>query len=54
VTDRVLCEAIASGAESVEALGVATKAGTGCGSCKADIKQLITLNKKSPVLEQAS
>jgi len=50
--DRMVCnchkvgqaavrEAIAAGADSVEALGTATKAGTGCGSCKGELAQLL-------------
>lgn len=56
VTEKTLREAIAAGAESVAALGEQTKAGTGCGSCKADLGQLITTLKKAPppVLEAAS
>jgi nitrite reductase (NADH) large subunit len=53
VTDKVLVECIENGAETVEALGAACKAGTGCGSCKADLQQLITLKKPQP-LAQAS
>jgi len=33
--------AIAAGAESVEAVGRATRAGTNCGSCRAEIRQLV-------------
>jgi nitrite reductase (NADH) large subunit len=56
VSDRRLCEAIAAGADSIAALGEATKAGTGCGSCKTELDQLIKLNKKpaAPPLEAAS
>jgi nitrite reductase (NADH) large subunit len=56
--DRIICnchkvsagalgDAIANGADSLAALGEITKAGTGCGSCKADLTQLIALRKKS-------
>jgi nitrite reductase (NADH) large subunit len=52
VLDRLVCnchkvsqsevrEAIAAGADSIDALGVATKAGTGCGSCKSELAQLL-------------
>jgi nitrite reductase (NADH) large subunit len=52
VIDRLVCnchrvsqsavrEAIAAGANSIDALGVATKAGTGCGSCKSELAQLL-------------
>ncbi len=47
VTDKVLCEAIAAGAESVDALCSATKAGTGCGSCKNDLAQLLKARVKN-------
>jgi nitrite reductase (NADH) large subunit len=53
VTDRTLGDAIANGADSVEALGAATRAGTGCGSCKTELAQLITTLRK-PALEAAS
>ena len=48
VSDRVLRDAVASGAASVEALGEATKAGTGCGSCKGELGQIIATLKKKP------
>jgi nitrite reductase (NADH) large subunit len=35
-------EAIEAGATTVEALGATIKAGTGCGSCKSELAQLIT------------
>jgi nitrite reductase (NADH) large subunit len=41
VSDQALREAIASGADSVTALGETTKAGTGCGSCKTELAQLV-------------
>jgi nitrite reductase (NADH) large subunit len=53
VTDKVLIRCIEDGADTVEALCAATKAGSGCGSCKADLSQLIQL-KKPPALEAAS
>ena len=34
--------AIAAGAEDVDAVGRATRAGTNCGSCRAEIRQLVT------------
>jgi nitrite reductase (NADH) large subunit len=56
VSDRVLIEAIENGADSVAALGEQTKAGTGCGSCKADLGQLLAARVKraSSALEEAS
>ncbi len=46
VSDQVLREAIAGGADSVDALGETTKAGTGCGSCKTELAQLIATRSK--------
>jgi nitrite reductase (NADH) large subunit len=34
-------EAIAAGAVSLEALALATRAGTGCGSCKTELAQIL-------------
>jgi assimilatory nitrate reductase catalytic subunit len=33
--------AIAAGAEDVAALGQATRAGTGCGTCKVELERLL-------------
>lgn len=41
VSASCLREAIAAGAATVEALGAATKAGTGCGSCRSELVELI-------------
>jgi nitrite reductase (NADH) large subunit len=41
VSERTLREAIAAGADSVAALGAVTKAGTGCGSCKGELSELV-------------
>ena len=41
VTEQTVCEAIAAGADSVTALGECTRAGTGCGSCKGELSQLL-------------
>ncbi len=46
VTEQSLCEAIASGCESIEGLGEATRAGTGCGSCKGELEQLLRTRAK--------
>jgi nitrite reductase (NADH) large subunit len=55
VSDRTLRAAIEGGADSVEALCAATRAGSGCGSCRSDLGQLIsTLKKPAPALEAAS
>jgi nitrite reductase (NADH) large subunit len=48
VTEQVLCDAIAAGADSTLALGDATRAGTGCGSCKGELAQLISKHAKKP------
>jgi nitrite reductase (NADH) large subunit len=42
VTEQVLCDAIAAGADSVTSLGDCTRAGTGCGSCKGELTQLLS------------
>ncbi len=54
VTESTLSTAIEAGADSVEALGEVTKAGTGCGSCKADLGQLISTLQKPLPIEAAS
>jgi len=55
VTEGVLAEAIGAGANSVADLGLVTKAGTGCGSCRTELAQLITTHKKLlPALVAAS
>jgi nitrite reductase (NADH) large subunit len=41
VTEGTLCEAVAAGADSVETLCAATRAGTGCGSCKTELAQIV-------------
>jgi nitrite reductase (NADH) large subunit len=41
VTEGALCEAVAQGADSIEALCAATRAGTGCGSCKSELGQIL-------------
>jgi nitrite reductase (NADH) large subunit len=41
VTEAGIKEAIASGCVTVEALGSATRAGTGCGSCKNELTRLV-------------
>jgi assimilatory nitrate reductase catalytic subunit len=40
VRREAIAAAIAAGAASVEAVGQATRAGTNCGSCRAEIRQL--------------
>ena len=53
VTDVALRAAIASGADSIEALGERTRAGTGCGSCKSELGRLVQQGEKQrlPLLE---
>lgn len=50
VTDVAIKEAIAGGSDSVEAIGQATRAGTGCGSCKAELLQLLNRHGKKAKL----
>jgi NAD(P)H-nitrite reductase large subunit len=45
----VLREAIANGADSVAALGEITKAGTGCGSCKTELAQIVAARSPKTV-----
>jgi nitrite reductase (NADH) large subunit len=42
VTQAGIQEAIAAGCASVEAVGGATRAGTGCGSCKNEVARLVS------------
>jgi nitrite reductase (NADH) large subunit len=46
VTEGQICDAIAQGADSVEGIGEATKAGTGCGSCRGELGQLLSRHAK--------
>ena len=46
VSEQAVCEAIAAGAESTADLGERTRAGTGCGSCKGELNQLIAKHAK--------
>ena len=41
VTDHQVTDAVDSGATTVEAVGAATRAGTGCGICHETIEDLI-------------
>jgi bacterioferritin-associated ferredoxin len=52
VTDAAVGEAISQGARTPEAIGTATGAGTGCGSCHdhlCDMIQLLTGDRCSAV-----
>jgi len=56
VTDREVRTAIESGADSVEAVGHDTEAGTGCGGCHESIQALLADakgKKPRPVLAVA-
>jgi nitrite reductase (NADH) large subunit len=48
VTDTAIRLAIAGGAASVEAVGHATCAGTGCGSCRSEIARLVAKREPTP------
>jgi nitrite reductase (NADH) large subunit len=48
VTDTAIHLAIAGGASSVEAVGHATCAGTGCGSCRSEIARLVARRGNNP------
>jgi nitrite reductase (NADH) large subunit len=54
VTDATIRLAVSGGARSVEAVGAATNAGTGCGSCRTDIARLVGQQAAAPVAAQAS
>ena len=49
VSASCLKDAIEAGASTVEALGVATRAGTGCGSCKSELTQIIAKRAVQPL-----
>lgn len=48
VSEVRLREAIGGGAVSIEALALATKAGTGCGSCRSELSQLLARQAQEP------
>lgn len=48
VTEQSVCEAIAAGADSTAALAESTRAGTGCGSCKGELSQLLAKHSTKP------
>jgi nitrite reductase (NADH) large subunit len=54
VTDVQVKECIAGGCDSIESIGAATRAGTGCGSCKGELAQLLTRHAKKTSLPLAS
>jgi assimilatory nitrate reductase catalytic subunit len=49
VSQNVIRAAIAQGARDVEAIGRATRAGTNCGSCRAEIRQILLEPTSSPL-----
>ncbi|HEY4028938.1 MAG TPA: molybdopterin-dependent oxidoreductase [Caulobacteraceae bacterium] len=50
---RKIEAAVAAGAESVEAIGAVTGAGTNCGSCRPEIARLIAANRKERTKDAA-
>ena len=50
VSEQTLREAIVAGADSAAVLGETTRAGTGCGSCKGDLAELLLTHSKKPRL----
>jgi nitrite reductase (NADH) large subunit len=50
VSEEAVKQAIAEGAASVEALAEHTRAGTGCGSCRSELAQLVQLHAKNAPL----
>jgi nitrite reductase (NADH) large subunit len=53
VSEARICDAIGAGACTVETLGETTKAGTGCGSCRGELTQLIARQAPPPKLAAA-
>jgi nitrite reductase (NADH) large subunit len=47
VSETRLREVIAGGASSVEDLSLATRAGTGCGSCRTELAQILARHAPS-------
>ncbi|MET0545572.1 MAG: molybdopterin-dependent oxidoreductase [Caulobacterales bacterium] len=54
IGETAIQKAIQCGAQDVEAIGAATRAGTNCGSCKTEIRRLLkdALAETSPTLEK--
>jgi nitrite reductase (NADH) large subunit len=48
LSEQTLREAVAAGADSVPKLCDATRAGTGCGSCRGELAQLVARHSKRP------
>ena len=49
VSESELIDAVQSGASSVAELGESTRAGTGCGSCRSQLSQIIQRHRKAVV-----
>lgn len=54
VSDTAIRLAVTAGARSVDAVAAATRAGTGCGSCRTDIARIVGQGAVPPVLAQVS
>ncbi len=54
VTDAAIRRVVSEGAQSVEAVGLMTRAGTGCGSCRTDIARLVGKPEAPLVAAQAN
>ena len=48
VSDAAIQQAVSEGARSVDAVGLATRAGTGCGSHRTEIARLVQLVPSGP------
>jgi nitrite reductase (NADH) large subunit len=46
VSEEAIVACIEAGADSVDAVGEQTRAGTGCGSCRSDLAELVRVRKK--------
>lgn len=46
VTELAIQAAVTNGADSVEAIGASTRAGTGCGSCKGELGEILARQGK--------
>lgn len=50
VTEETIIQCIVQGAGSADEVGAQTRAGTGCGSCRSDVNQLVQLHAKKAAL----
>lgn len=53
VSEAAIVEAVEAGAITTELVTEQTRAGSGCGSCKNEIAQLVALHAKKPLAESA-